>query len=156
MYHARNACIQPEGNILPMNSTVTFKVKGNCKTTRPFRSRLGKRETIALFSGILVPVETSCAPLALAIAGGVWTGSIGAMSCLLLPWWPSVMTQCFLSSYTLHFLELYLPVSCRGGGEKIKHQRAERPRYPDIATELKVATRVQNSTRQPPRNLFLL
>lgn len=65
MYHARNACIQPEGNILPMNSIVTFKVKENYKTTRPFRSRLGKRETFALFSGILVPGETSCAPLAL-------------------------------------------------------------------------------------------
>lgn len=64
MYHARNACIQPEGNILPMNSIVTFKVKENYKTTRPFRSRLGKK-TFALFSGILVPGETSCAPLAL-------------------------------------------------------------------------------------------
>ena len=79
--------------ILKIIQMPTFKVKENCKTTRPFRSRLGKREAFALFSGILVPVETSCAPPASATAGSAWTGSTGAMSCLLLPWGPSVMTE---------------------------------------------------------------
>ena len=140
-----------------MNSTVTLKVKENCKTTRPFRSRLGKREAFALFSGILVPVETSCAPPASAIAGGAWTGSTGAMSGLLLPWGPSVMTE------VLSFLLYPACISWNsiflfhvGEEEKRSKQRAERPRYADIATELKVATRIQNSTREPPRNLFLL
>lgn len=85
-----------------------------------------------------------------------WRQETGASSCHpgCHLWW----LKCFLSSYTLHFPELflfYIGGGRRGRGE-IKSQRAKRLRSMGIPAELKVATRVQNSTRESSGKLFLL
>lgn len=133
-----------------------FKVKENSKNTQGHQSRLGKREMFASVLRSPGPRGDELryfGPWRLQEAFGLDALEIWAVShhpgCHL--WW----LKCFLSSIPFISWNSVF-VFHVGGNKKIKCQRAERPRYVGTAAELKVSTRVQNSTREPSRNPCLL
>ena len=102
-----------------------------------------------------------------AVGRDIWTGSTGDPNRLCPQWLSSVRTK--VLSFLLHpSFPGTLSVLCCGvcvcvcvcvcarAQGQIKSQRAEKPRYVGIAAELKVATRVQNSTRERSGKLSLL